>query len=226
MGQMIEIKRPDGQTSNAYLADAGPRAPGLVLIQEWWGLNAHIRAVADRFAQAGFTTLAPDLYRGRLASSADEASHLMTGLDFADATHQDLRGAVQHLRARGLPVGVAGFCMGGALTVAAAVHVPEAAAAVCFYGVPPAEFADPAQIRIPFQGHFASRDDWCTPAVVDALARRMHDAGLAPELHHYEADHAFFNNARPEVYDAGAAALAWQRTLDFLRRHLAREAGA
>ena len=221
MGQMIEFKRPDGQRSAAYLAPATPGAPGLVLIQEWWGLNAHIRALADRFAAAGFETLAPDLYRGRLASSADEASHLMNGLDFPDATHQDLRGAVQHLAAAGRKVGALGFCMGGALTVAAAVHVPELDAAVCFYGIPPAGFADPARIRKPFQGHFATRDDWCTPAAAAQLEQAMRAAGQRPECFHYEADHAFFNDARPEVFDAAAAALAWQRSVDFLRRTLA-----
>jgi len=217
---MIEFQRPDGATSQGYLAEAAAGAPALILIQEWWGLNDHIRSLAERFAAAGFTTLAPDLYRGRLASSADEASHLMTGLDFADATHQDLRGACQRLAAGGRKVGVLGFCMGGALTVAAAVHVPGLAAAVCFYGIPPAGLADPAQIKIPFQGHFASRDDWCTPAAAAALEKRMRAAGAQPELYHYQADHAFFNNARPEVFDAACAQLAWGRSLDFLRRHL------
>lgn len=221
MGQMIEFPRPDGRHGTAYLAPAAPGAPGLVLIQEWWGLNAHIRAVADRFAAAGFETLAPDLYRGRIASSADEASHLMDGLDFADATHQDLRGAVRHLAAQGRKVGVLGFCMGGALSVAAAVHVPELGAAVCFYGIPPAEFADPARIRIPFQAHFATRDDWCTPAAAHHLEQAMRQAGQHPSCYHYEAHHAFFNSARPEVYDAAAAELAWQRSVDFLKRSLA-----
>ncbi|WIT13917.1 dienelactone hydrolase family protein [Paucibacter sediminis] len=220
MAQMIEFQRPDGATSQGYLAEAAAGAPALILIQEWWGLNDHIRSLAERFAAAGFTTLAPDLYRGRLASSADEASHLMTGLDFVDATHQDLRGACQRLAAGGRKVGVLGFCMGGALTVAAAVHVPGLAAAVCFYGIPPAGLADPAQIKIPFQGHFASRDDWCTPAAAAALEKRMRAAGAQPELYHYQADHAFFNNARPEVFDAACAQLAWERCMDFLRRHL------
>jgi len=220
MGQMIDFQRPDGGQSQGYLADAGAGKPGLILIQEWWGLNDHIRSVADRFAVAGFTTLAPDLYRGRLASSADEASHLMTGLDFGDATHQDLNGAVQVLAKRCPKVAVLGFCMGGALTVAAAVHVPGLAAAVCFYGIPPAEFANPAQIKTPFQGHFATRDTWCTPAAVNALEQAMRGAGASPEIYHYAADHAFFNKTRPEVYDAACADLAWQRSIDFLNAKL------
>lgn len=220
MGQMIDFHRPDGATTLGYLADAGPGSPSVILIQEWWGLNEHIRSLVDRMAAAGFTTLAPDLYHGRLASTADEAGHLMNGLDFADATHQDLLGATRYLAQRGGKVGVMGFCMGGALTVASAVHVPGLSAAVCFYGIPPAEFADPAEIRIPFQGHFASQDDWCTPARVDELEVAMQRAGQSPDIHRYEAPHAFVNQTRPEVYDPACAQLAWDRTVDFLLRHL------
>jgi len=155
-----------------------------------------------------------------LASSADEASHMMNGLDFPDATHQDLQGAVSYLRARGQKVGVMGFCMGGALTVAAAVHVPDLSAAVCFYGIPPKDFADPARITVPFMGHFASKDGWCTPAAAAGLEQAMRAAGQGPEMHHYEAHHAFFNASRPEVFDAACAELAWTRTLAFLRLHL------
>lgn len=220
MGQMITFQRPDGGHTQGYLADAGAGTPSVILIQEWWGLNDHIRNLVDRMAAAGITTLAPDLYKGRLASSANEASHMMNGLNFPDATHQDLRGAVEHLAKRGAKVGVMGFCMGGALTVASAVHVPGLSAAVCFYGIPPAEFANPAQIRIPFQGHFASKDDWCTPAVIAKLEAAMKQAGQAPDIHHYEAHHAFVNQTRPEVYDAACAQLAWDRTVAFLRQHL------
>ncbi|WAC73702.1 dienelactone hydrolase family protein [Roseateles sp. SL47] len=222
MGQMIEFSRPDGGKSAGWLASAGAGAPGLVLIQEWWGLAPHIKNIADRLAEAGITTLAPDLYRGRLASSADEASHLMNDLDFGDATRQDLQGAVNHLNQLGsAKVGVMGYCMGGALTIAAAVHVPQVAAAVCYYGIPPAEFADPAKIKPPFLGHFATRDDWCTPEKVQELETRMTGAGLHPQIHRYEADHAFSNVTRPDVYDAKAAQLAWDRSLAFLKQHLA-----
>lgn len=220
MGQVIEFKRPDGGSTRGYLADAGPGTPGVILIQEWWGLNEHIQRLVDRMAAAGITTLAPDLYRGRLASTADEASHMMTGLDFADATHQDLRGATQYLAQRGGKIGVMGFCMGGALTVASAVHIPGLSAAVCFYGIPPAGFADPARIRIPFQGHFASLDDWCTPALVDKLEAAMKQAGQHPDIHRYAAHHAFVNQTRPEVYDAACAQQAWDRTVSFLHTHL------
>lgn len=223
MGHMIEFSRPDGAHTQGYFADAGSGRPALVLIQEWWGLNDNMRAIADRLAQAGISTLAPDLYRGRLASSADEASHMMNGLDFVDATQQDLRGAAAWLAAQGAgKIAVMGFCMGGALTISAAVHVPGLSAAVCFYGIPPKELADPALITLPFMGHFAERDGWCTPALAQALEQALRGAGQSPEIHHYDADHAFFNQTRPEVYDAACADLAWQRTLAFLHQHLDR----
>src|SRR5436309_16071686 len=130
MGIMTDFARPDGVATKGYLAVAGDSRPGIIVIQEWWGLNDQICGVADRFARAGYNALAPDLYKGRLTAVPDEANHLMSGLDFPDATHQDLRGAAQNLKSASGKVAVMGFCMGGALTTAAAVHVPEAAAAV------------------------------------------------------------------------------------------------
>ncbi|MGS0756408.1 dienelactone hydrolase family protein [Roseateles sp. GG27B] len=222
----IEFKRPDGGLTGAYLAEpaeptqATQRGPGLILIQEWWGLNPHICALADRFAAAGYRVLAPDLYRGRIAADADEAGHLMTGLDFVDATHQDLAGALAYLSERCDKVGVLGFCMGGALTISAAVNLPGLSAASCFYGIPPAALADPAKLTIPFQGHFADLDDWCTPAGVNALQAALPTTTPA-EINRYPANHAFFNDTRPDVYDAASAQLAWDRTLAFFGRHLA-----
>jgi carboxymethylenebutenolidase len=176
--------------------------------------------VADRFARAGYNALAPDLYKGRLTTEPDEANHLMTGLDFADATHQDLRGAAQHLQAQSGKVAVMGYCMGGALTIAAAVHVPEFAASVCFYGIPPKAFADPAQIRIPLQGHFANKDDWCTPAAVDDLERTLKAAGIRHEIYRYDAAHAFANE-RSAAYDVACANQAWERMVAFLGAQIA-----
>lgn len=221
MGNMIEFKRPDGSACRGWLATAGQGRPGVVVIQEWWGLNEQICGIADRFAAAGYNALAPDLFQGRVTQDPDEASHLMNGLDFPGATHQDVRGAVDHLRALGGKVGVMGFCMGGALTIGAGVHVPGVAAAACYYGIPPREFADPAAIRVPFLGHFANRDDWCTPQAVDALVSAMRAAGQHPEVFRYDAAHAFCNERRPEVFDAACAAQAWERTLAFFGRTLA-----
>jgi carboxymethylenebutenolidase len=219
MGSMIEFARPDGGRTRGYLASAGSGRPGVVVIQEWWGLNDQICGVADRFARAGYNALAPDLYKGRLTTQPDEANHLMTGLNFPDATHQDLRGAAQHLKRDSGKVAVMGFCMGGALTIAAAVHIPEFAAGICLYGIPPKEFADPAKIRIPLQGHFANKDDWCTPAAVNDLEKTLKEAGVAHEIYRYDAAHAFANE-RSQAYDVGAANLAWDRMGEFLKARL------
>jgi carboxymethylenebutenolidase len=219
MGAMIDFARPDGGRTKGYMASAGNNRPGLVIIQEWWGLNDQICGVADRFARAGYNALAPDLYQGRVTTAPDEANHMMTGLDFPGATHQDLRGAAQHLKASSGKVAVLGFCMGGALTIAALVHIPEIAAGVCFYGIPPKEFADPAKIMQPLQGHFANQDDWCTPAAVDALEDAMKAAGTAPEIYRYDAAHAFFNERSP-AYDLASANQAWERTASFLEKRL------
>ena len=172
MGRMISFSRPDGGSTQGYLAEAGGDRPAVVVIQEWWGLNDQICGVADRFARNGYNALAPDLYQGRVTQIPDEAGHMMDGLDFPGATHQDLRGATRHLKSLSNGrVAVMGYCMGGALTIASAVHVPECDVAVCYYGIPPKEFADASTIKVPFQGHFATQDDWCTPEAVDALGR-------------------------------------------------------
>ena len=219
MGAMIEFARPDGGKTKGYLATAGEGRPGIVVIQEWWGLNDQICGVADRFARAGYNALAPDLYKGRLTAVPDEANHLMSNLNFPDATHQDLRGAAQHLKATSGKVSVMGFCMGGALTIAAAVHIPDISAAVCFYGIPPKEFADPAKIKIPFQGHFANQDDWCTPAAVNELDATLKSAGATYEIYRYGAAHAFFNECSA-AYDLASANQAWERMAGFLEKRL------
>jgi carboxymethylenebutenolidase len=219
MGTQIEFTRPDGGKTDGYLALSGPGRPGIVVIQEWWGLNDQICGVADRFARAGYNALAPDLYKGKVTSEPDEANHLMTGLNFPDATHQDLNGAVKYLREKSNKVAVMGFCMGGALTIAAAVHVPDIDAAVCFYGIPPEDFADPAKIRSPVQGHFANKDDWCTPAKVNELEATLKRAGVRHETFRYDAAHAFFNE-RSSAYDVASSNLAWGRMTEFLKKWL------
>ena len=202
------------------LAEAGGDRPAVVVIQEWWGLNDQICGVADRFARNGFNALAPDLYQGRVTQDPDEASHMMDGLDFPGATHQDLCGATRHLKSLSNGrVAVMGFCMGGALTIAAAVHVSECDVAVCYYGIPPKEFADASTIKVPFQGHFAVRDDWCTPEAVDALEEDMRSGGVDNDLHRYDAEHAFFNEVS-DAYDVESARTSWSRMSEFLSARL------
>src|SRR5208282_3193552 len=195
-GKSISYQRPDGESVNGYLAEAAPgsSAPGIVVIQEWWGLNDQIRGVADKLAAAGYRALVPDLYRGKLALEANEAEHLMKGLDFAAAAGQDVRGAVQYLKASGsTKVGVTGFCMGGALTLLAAVNVPEMDAAAVWYGYPPLEFIDASRIRAPLMAHWATEDAAFPIAKVDVLEQKLRDAKVAFDFHRYQAKHAFAN---------------------------------
>ncbi len=219
MGSMIDFKRPDGSACKGYLAEAGAGKPGIIVIQEWWGLNDQIKGIADRLAAAGYNALAPDLYKGRVTQKPDEANHLMTGLDFVGASDQDIAGAVKHLAASSRKVGVMGFCLGGALTIAAAARVPGVACGVPFYGIPPGQLADPAKIAIPIEGHFANTDDWCTPQLVDDFEKAMSAAGNKPSIFRYDAAHAFANETSA-AYDAAAAQQAWQRTMAFLGKHL------
>jgi carboxymethylenebutenolidase len=231
MGRNVSFNRPDGQALQGYLAEPKntPGAPALVVIQEWWGLNDQIRGVADRFAEAGYRALVPDLYRGKSTVEAEEANHLMTNLDFGQAAGQDVRGAVSFLKGSGgARCGVTGFCMGGALTTLSAVHVPEMDAGVIWYGYPPLEYVDAAKIKAPLLGHWATRDVPFPIAGVDALEAKLRSAGATFEFHRYDAMHAFFNETQvgdkkllPVIeYEPAAAALAWSRTLAFLGRHL------
>ena len=229
MGKTISFKRPDGQSVAGYLAEPakGAAAPGMVVIQEWWGLNDQIRGVADKLAAAGYRALVPDLYRGKVALEANEAEHLMTNLNFGDAAGQDVRGAVQHLKASGsAKVGVTGFCMGGALTVLSAVNVPEADAAVTWYGYPPLEYVDASKIKAPLMGHWATEDVPFPVAKVAELENKLRGAKVNFEFHRYNAKHAFANETADSKklpilkYDPTAAALAWRRTMEFLAKHL------
>ncbi len=229
MGNTISCKRPDGQTVSGYLVEPaeGTDAPGIVVIQEWWGLNEQIKGVAEKLASAGYRALVPDLYRGKVALEANEAEHLMTNLDFGDAAGQDVRGAVEHLKASGsAKVGVTGFCMGGALTLLAAVNAPEADACVVWYGYPPLEYVDASKINVPLLAHWATQDSAFPIEKVDELENMLRQAGVTFEFHRYEAKHAFANETADSKnlpflqYDAAAAELAWGRTMDFFAKHL------
>jgi carboxymethylenebutenolidase len=222
MGTRITFKRPDGKEAQGYLAKAGkPNAPAVVVIQEWWGLQDQIKGICDRYALAGYDALAPDLYSGVVVPYHDReaAGKEMGSLNFLDATEQTVRGAVQFLKKNTVKVGLTGFCMGGAVTIIGACRIPEISAAVCFYGIPPDTVAKAADIKVPLQGHFALRDDWCTPEAVDKFEVGMKAAGKKPELYRYEADHGFVNEQR-DVHDRAHCELAWERTLGFWRQHL------
>jgi carboxymethylenebutenolidase len=225
MGEMISF-RANGRTAEGYLSlpESGT-GPGLLMIQEWWGLVGHIRDVADRFAAAGFVALAPDLYRGETTRSPDQAGKLMMALNIAEAA-TDLRGAAEHLRAMNevspKGIGALGFCMGGQLALfAGCEHSDIITATVNFYGVHPNVQPDVSKLSGPVLAHFAEQDPMTTPELARALIERIEAAGKVIEAHFYDADHAFFNDQRPEVFSPADAELAWERTVAFLRRELA-----
>lgn len=229
MGNMVSFQRPDGATVSGYLAEPAQasRAPAVVVIQEWWGLNAQIRGVADRLALAGYHALVPDLYRGKLTVEAEEAHHLMTGLNFGDAAGQDVRGAVQYLKARAPKVGVTGFCMGGALTLLTMTQAPEADAGAVWYGCPPLEYIDASKIKAPLLGHWATQDEYFDIKIIDGLEEKLRAAGTAFEFHRYLAHHGFANETAvgpgripATQYDAVWSQQAWDRTLRFFGRTL------
>lgn len=227
MGEMVQFPS-NGSIVGGYLATPEVGAgPGLVVIQEWWGLVDHIKDVCDRFAPEGFTALAPDLYHGQKTAEPDEAGKLMMALDMERAA-RDMAGAIDFLAAheavRGRGVGVVGFCMGGGLALWLATLRPDQVnAAVPFYGVIPWAGAQPdwSRLEAVVQGHYGELDASASPESVRALEAQLKEAGKDVEFFVYEgAGHAFFNDARPEAFNEDAARQAWIRTLEFLRKHL------
>ncbi len=222
MGEMIEFPATGG-TCPGYLAEAAdPGAPGVVVIQEFWGLNYNIRSIADRFAQAGYNALAPDLYHGAVATEPDEARKHAMALQTSDAA-RDMRGAIRYLRERtGGPVGIVGFCMGGALSLYAACDNPDnVAACVTFYGYRRDMPYDFDALRAPVLGLFGEEDRGINPEVVRELDQRLTERGKPHEFTIYPgAGHAFFNDDRPEAYRPEAARDAWEKVLAFYCEHL------
>jgi carboxymethylenebutenolidase len=224
-GQMVRFAA-NAHECEGYLA-LPPKGsgPGLIVIQEWWGLVDHIKALCDRFAAEGFVALAPDMYHGERTTSPDAAGKLMMALRI-DQAGKDMRGAAEYLRAnpavRPRKVGILGFCMGGQLALFAGQEHPDVIDAVVdFYGIHPKVEIVPARVKVPVLGHFATRDKGTPPSWAHALAADVKKAGGSFQVHEYEADHAFFNDTRPQVYDAACAQQAFSRSLTFLRKSLA-----
>jgi carboxymethylenebutenolidase len=222
MGRMVTFKA-NGRPGDGYLATPrGGHGRGVVVIQEWWGIVDHIKDLCERLSHEGFLALAPDLYHGEKTTSPDVAGKLMMALNIAEAA-KDIKGAANYLidldGVTPKQVAVIGFCMGGQLALNSACEFPEIIGnAVDFYGAHPAVKPDFTKLSGPVQGHFANRDKSTPPEAANALIQQIRDAGKQIDAHFYDADHAFFNDARPEVYDAEAARLAWERTLGFLRQ--------
>ncbi|MFE2429244.1 dienelactone hydrolase family protein [Streptomyces sp. NPDC059373] len=214
-----------GGTAHGYLAlpPAG-HGPGVIVIQEWWGLTDHIADVTDRLAQAGFVALAPDLFGGKVAHDSAEAVRMMSQLPTERGVDL-LSGAVGHLLSReettGDTVGAVGFCMGGGFVIALAARDPRVSAAVPFYGVIPGPLPDFSHLKADVLGHYGEQDHTVPPESLSRLGAAIEEqSGITPEFHLYPAGHAFFNDGRPEAYHRPSAELAWSRTIDFLHRRL------
>ncbi|MYS44881.1 dienelactone hydrolase family protein [Streptomyces sp. SID5998] len=213
-----------GGTAHGYLAlPPSGSGPGVLVIQEWWGLTDHIADVADRLAAAGFVALAPDLYGGSVAHDSKEAGRMMQALPVARGVEL-LSGAVEYLLSRpevtSDTVGAVGFCMGGGFVLYLAAVDPRVSAAVPFYGVIQGELPDFSGLRARVLGHYGEQDGSVPPEKVDALRETIREqTGTAPDLRRYPAGHAFFNDRRP-TYSADAADRAWRSTVDFLHEQL------
>ena len=225
MTTRIDFESTKGERIHGELGEpAGTgKAPALIVVQEWWGVNDHIRSLVDRFAAAGFLTLAPDLYHGKTTKDGDEAATLMKALDWPKAIHEvaaTLAYLRKHPRSNG-NVGITGFCLGGAVALTAGAQLSELRAVVPFYGIgdPKTDFA---KMTAAVMGHFGEHDDYIKADAARALGVHLESQGKSAEIHLYDAGHAFVNDTRPEAYDASSAKLAWDRSLAFLHEKLDR----
>jgi carboxymethylenebutenolidase len=223
-GSMVEFAA-NGHRTPGYLAlpPAG-KGPALIVLQEYWGLVPHIIALADRFALAGFVSLAPDLYHGEKTTSPDEADKLLMALDI-DRAGKDMRGAADFLLAHpavtSKKAGILGFCMGGQLALYAGMQHPDRIVAVVdFYGIHPKVAIVPSRVRVPVLGHFGSHDSGVPVDTVRELAQAVQRSGGSFTAHFYDTGHAFFNDTRPQRYSKADAELAWTRTLTFLKENV------
>ena len=223
-GDMVKFPS-NGHEGEGYLATpSSGSGPGVIVIQEWWGLVPHIKEVADRLAGEGFVALAPDLYNGKTTTEPDEAGKLMMELKIEDAA-RDMSSAVDYLigldAATGEKAGCVGFCVGGGLSMYLASQNANIGACVIYYGVLPMAQADNVNIQAPILGHYADNDGFLQVSAVRDLESNLKGLGKDVQFHIYEGtEHAFFNDSRPDVYNAGAAKQSWERTLGFFRQYL------
>jgi carboxymethylenebutenolidase len=219
--ETINLETSFGPTT-AFLATpeaVQPRA-AVILIHEWWGINDHVRDLAGRYAREGYICVAPDLYRGKTATDTAQASSLMNALDIDDGI-ATIKATVAELTGKRAvkKVGITGYCMGGTFALRAACEIDTLGAAAPFYGDIPAE-DKLTKLKVPTLFIAGARDGWITPEKVEGLSSAAKKFNLPVEVVSYDADHAFFNDTRPEVYDARAAADAWRRVLELFASHL------
>jgi carboxymethylenebutenolidase len=219
------IAIPSSGGSELYGCLAEPAGAGtagaVVVVQEWWGLTPEIESKCDLFAAEGLLALAPDLFHGKRPANKAEAAQAMAALDTTNAV-REIGDAVDRLRAHPRcngKVAVTGFCMGGALTFAAACRLDGLAAAVAFYGLSQLPMEVLAKAKAPIQAHFAKRDDWAKASVAEQIQKAVRTAGGTMDLYVYEAGHAFMRASDPEVYEPESARVAWGRAIGFLGAH-------
>jgi carboxymethylenebutenolidase len=221
-GKMVQFPS-NGHATDGYLATPGSgKGPGILVIQEWWGLVGHIKAVCDRFAAAGFSALAPDMYHGKTASEPDGAGKLFMALNIEQA-EKDLRGAATYLTGHSstAKLGAVGFCMGGQLALFAGCTNPSIGAVVNFYGVHPNVKPDYSKLSGPVLGLFGEKDGFVSPEVARGVEAAIKKAGKQVEIKIYPGrDHAFFNDENKAAYHKADADDAWKRTTDFFKTHL------
>lgn len=218
--ESLNLSTSHGATTAYVTRPSEQVSAGVLLIQEWWGINDHIRDLAGRYAQEGYLCVAPDLYRGRLAADSAEASALMQALaieDGMETIRQAMSAAQETYKVERFVI--TGYCMGGTFAMRAACDLPELKAAAPFYGDIPGE--DVLQnLQVPTLFIAGKRDAWINPEKVNGLQKMAAKYNLPVEAISYDADHAFFNDTRPEVYDPEAAADAWRRVQEHFKKHL------
>jgi carboxymethylenebutenolidase len=227
--ETLNLNTSRGATTAVVERPAAGTTAAVILIHEWWGINDHIRDIAGRYAKEGCICVAPDLFRGKVAKDSEEAARLMHELDTVDGLETISEALVETKRAYGTQkIGITGYCMGGTFALRAACEMSELAAAAPFYGDIPEEKVL-AKLRVPTIFFAGTRDNWITPEKVEVLKKAAREYNLPVEVVSYDADHAFFNDTRPEVYDPNAARDAWRRVLAHFRKYLgeaARPTGA
>jgi len=221
-GKMVDFPSNGAMTKGYLATPASGKGPGVLVIQEWWGLVQHIKNVCDRLAAEGFSALAPDMYHGQTASEPDGAGKLFMALNIGQA-EKDLRGAATNLvqHSSTAKLGAVGFCMGGQLALFAGTLNPSVGAVVNFYGIHPNVKPDYSKLSGPVLGLFAEKDGFVTPQVAKDTDAAIKKAGKPSEINVYpNVDHGFFNDERPDVYNQAAADDAWRRTLAHFRQNL------
>ncbi|MPZ23374.1 MAG: dienelactone hydrolase family protein [Dehalococcoidia bacterium] len=224
-GQIVTFASNGGQAEGYLATPPSNKGPGVIVIQEWWGLNDNIKDISNRFAAEGYVALAPDLYHGENTTEPDEAGKMMMAMKMDEAA-KDLAGAVDYLKSHDAvgprKVGSVGFCLGGGLSLFLA-SIEPVDACVIYYGVLPGAQEDLDNVKCPVLGHYAEHDEFASPDMARELEKELRAKGVQVEFHVYDGtNHAFFNDTRADAHAPEAAKVSWERTLAFFGQHLKR----